>query len=230
MKFFSFLFLLFSFALFSQKNSNTQNLYKKFDSIVNLKNTSLPYGKVFTEKYRTKENNHQYFDVNQFVIGEVSYQNQAFFDVKIKYDINEDDLIVTVDTDFENYSIILEKAFVEKFKINTKTFINTNEFGYLEILFDSNEISFFKKNTKSKQKKEDKSFVYFKFSEKNQYYLSYKEVYYKITRKKDIHEILPNQKNNISSFYKLNKELMKNDIDKFYQLLSKTIVNNLKSN
>jgi len=70
--------------------------------------------------------------------------------------------------------------------------------------------------------------VYFKFSEKNQYYLNYKEVYYKITHKKDIYKILPNQKNNISSFYKLNKELMKNDIDKFYQLLLKSIVNNLK--
>lgn len=230
MKFFSFLILLFSFALFSQKNSNTQNLYKKFDSIVNLKNTSLPYGKVFSEKYRTQENNHQYFDVNQFVIGAVSYQNQEFFDVKMKYDINEDYLIVNLDNDLENYSIILEKAFVEKFEINTKTFININEFGYLEILFDSNEISFFKKNTKSKQKKEDKSYVYFKFSEKNQYYLTYKKVFYKITSKKDIYKILPTQKNNISSFYKLNKELMKNDIDKFYQLLSKTIVNNLKSN
>ena len=228
MKFFYFLILLFSCALFSQKNSNTQNLYKKFDSIVNLKNTSLSYGKVFIEKYRTQENNHQYFDVNQFVIGELSYQNQEFFDVKIKYDVTEDELIVTLDTDFENYSIILEKAFVEKFKINTKTFINTNEFGFLELLFDSNEISFLKKNIKSKQKKEDKSYVYFKFSKKNQYYLYYKEIYYKITHKKDIYKILPNQKNNISSFYKLNKELMKNDIDKFYQLLLKSIVNNLK--
>lgn len=230
MKFFTLLLLLFSCTLISQENNKTRNLYKKFDSIIHVKNTHISYGKLFTEKYRTQENNHPYFNANQFLFGDVSYQNQDFFDVKIKYDLTEDELIVNLDSDFENYSIILEKAFVEKFKINEKTFINAQNIGYLEILFTSNEISFLKKHTKSKQKKEDKSYVYFKFSEKNDYYLKHNEVFYKITDKKELYKILPNQKNSISSFYKSNKELMKKEIDKFYQLLSKNIFTNLKSN
>lgn len=230
MKFITILFLLFSYTLLSQENNKIQNLYKKVDSIVHVKNTNLSYGKLFTEKYRTQENNHPYLNGNQFMTGDISYQNQHFFDVKVKYDLTEDELIVNLDSDFENYSIILEKAFVENFKINEKTFINAQDIGYLEILFDSNEISFLKKNIKSKQKKEDKSYVYFKFSDKNDYYLKYNKVFNKITDKQDLYKILPNQKNSISSFYKSNKELMKKDIDKFYQLLSKNIYNNLKSN
>ena len=55
-------------------------------------------------------------------------------------------------------------------------------------------------------------------------------ILHKIDSKKDILKILPNQKKEISLFYKNNKKLRKQDRDTFFSLLCKKISNTLTSN
>jgi len=228
MKVFLFLIVFLSLPVLAQDKN--KNVYNAFDDVVGLKNTALSYGKLFYEKYRTLDDNNQYFLKNEFVKGDVTYQNQIFYDVHIKYDVADDNLIVNLPSTFENRSIILEKYFLEKFTLQNSTFLNLRKEGLHELLFSSNGITLFKKWVKLKKKKLNKSFVYYKFIEKNFYSLMLNDHYYEINNKKDIIKIFPNQKKIISSFYKANKSLHKKNLDTFYLLLSEKISSNSINN
>jgi hypothetical protein len=224
MKFFLLLTVFFTVPTLAQENSNS--LYKAFDNIVGLKNTDLSYGTLYTEKYRTLEDNHPFLDQSNFVIGNVKYQNQVFFDVFMKYDIAEDHLILNLSSTFENRSIILEKSFVTSFTIANKSFFKVKEYGFCEVLQKANAIELFKKNVKEKKKKLNTSFVYYKFLENNYYLLKYNDAYYKVENKKDFYNIFPSSKNIIATFYKENKNLRKTNLDQFYSLLAISISTN----
>lgn len=226
MRFLLLLITLFSVPIFAQDKS--QNLYKAFDKIVGLKNTDLSYGKLYFEKYRTLDGNHQYFKKNEFIAGEVKYQNQQFYDILLKYDLAEDELIVYIPSDFESRSIVLEKANLEYFIIDNITFINSKEEGLLEVLFSSKKLNLFKKNIKTKKKKLNESYVYYKFIGKNYYLIQKNDNYYPIKNKKDFYKIFPTQKKMINSFYKSNKAIQKNNLDEFYLLLA-TKLSNIKN-
>lgn len=219
MKFFLPLFLLFSFAAFCQNENSKKDLLTTFDSIIGLKNTDLSYGTIYTKKYRTLENNHQFFKSANFVIGQITYQNQEFYDVLLKYDLAEDQILLNLSSTFENRSIILEKSFVTSFSIANAFFINTDEYGFCEILEKTNSIELLKKNVKDKKKKVNKSFVYYSFLENNSFILKYKKEYYPISNKKDFYELFPINKKTIATFYKANSRLRKNNLDQFYTLL-----------
>lgn len=225
MKFFLLLTVFLTVPIIAQNNS--QSLYKAFDEVVGLKNTDLSYGALYYEKYRTLEGNHPFFNTSNFVLGNVTYQNQEFFDVFIKYDIAEDQLILNLSSTFENRSIILEKSFVTGFSIANKSFVNLKEYGFCEILKKTSSIVLFKKNVKEKKKKLNTSYVYYKFLENNYYLLKYNDTYYKINNKKDFHTLFPKNKNTITTFYKVHKNLRKNNLDPFYALLALEISTNL---
>lgn len=228
MKIFLLLIVFFSVPIIAQNNA--KSLHKAFDEVVGLKNTDLSYGTLFAEKYRTLDDNHQYFQKNEFVKGEVTYQNQTFYDVLIKYDLHEDRLIVNLPSTFENRSILLEKFLSEAFKLQNSSFFNLKEHGFHELLFSSKEVTLYKKWTKLKKKKLNKSFVYFKFIEKNLYFLVKNASYQQIKNKKDFIQLFPNQKKMISSFYTSNRILKKKNLDEFYLLLSKEISSNSINN
>jgi hypothetical protein len=225
-----FLLLILLLTLHTVAQNSNRNVHKAFDEVIGLKNTDLSYGKLFYEKYRTLKDNNQYFLKNEFVKGDVTYQNQIFYDVLIKYDLAEDNLIVNLPSTFENRSIILEKYFLEKFTLQNSTFLNLKNHGLHELLFSSNGVILYKKWIKLKKKKLNKSFVYYKFIEENFYSLRLNNNYYEINNKKDIIKIFPNQKKLISSFFKSNKGLYKNDLDTFYLLLSEKISSNIVNN
>ena len=216
------LFFLFSIPFYGQENEKTKLIYKAFDQIVGLKNTDLGYGKIYVEKFRVLEGFDQYFFQNDFIKGDVTYQNQTFYDALLKYDLDEDELIVNIPSTFESKTILLEKAQVKRFTIHQKNFINTEE-GFLEIIHSSDSFSFFKKNTKEKKKKLDKSFLYYKFIEKDFYLLKKENSFYEIKNKKDIYKLFPGNKKEIISFYKTNKGLQKSNLDRFYKLLCQQI-------
>jgi hypothetical protein len=224
MKVFLLVLLFFSVPIFSQ--NNIKNLYNAFDEVVGVKNTDLSYGKLFYEKYRTLEDNNQYYQKNEFVKGTVSYQNQIFYDVFLKYDVAEDNLIINLPSTFENRTIVLENFYLSEFIIQNSRFLNLQKQGFHELLFSSEKLTLFKKWVKLKQKKLNKSFVYYQFIEKNFYSILVNDNYFEVSNKKDFIKIFPNQKILILSFYKSNKVLEKENLDAFYLQLSEKISSN----
>lgn len=219
----------FMLSSFAQHNTEESRLYTLFDQTISIKNTNLSYGKLYTDNYRKLGDNHQFLKVNEFKKGEVTYQNQTYYNVLLKYDLLNDAIIVNLNSDFENRSIVLEKAYVNSFKLDGNLFINRENEGYLEVLHQSKSISFFKKNKKSKKKKLNESFLYYKFLEDDVYYVLLNDNLSIIKNKKTLIQLLPHQKKNISTYYKKEKSLRKTNKAAFYKQLSNLLQPKLKS-
>lgn len=207
--------LVLPFLVFSQNSSKKKDYYTYFDEIVGLKNTSLSNGVFFKEKFRKLAGNHNYFKSNEFHIGEIKYRNAYFYNVALKYDLLEDNLIVKIPDGTNNFVFVLEKKLVTHFKINNVHFTNTKSNGFVQQLSTNNTISLYKKHLKTKNKKLNQRFVHYTFSKRETYLLLFKNSYYTVKTKKDFITVFPNLKKKIKTFYNNNNFELKNHPDIF---------------
>ena len=229
MKIIAVLASLYSLSLFSQHQPANQKLFTLFDQTIGIQNTDLSYGTLYLDKYRVTKENHPFLDENKFQKGKVNYQLQTYYEVLLKYELVDDQLILNFSNNYENRSIILEKGMLSSFSIGSKNFIKDTTLGYLEVLHASKAISILKKNQKNKKKKLNEAYVYYKFLPEHSYYLNFKGKLHPINKKKDLLKILPNQKELINSIYKSQKKLLKQNTDTFYALLSQKVSTHLIS-
>ena len=219
-----FIFLLIKFTnIYSQ---NVSSFYTSFDQKIGISNTNLTYGVSFKEKHRTSKNNHNYFLSNYFSDGNITYKNETFYKVKIKYDLIDDLIILNINSNKENKAILLEKEFISNFYIKNKKFINTNEFGFIEEISTDKLFSIYKKHKKKKIEKMGVNKTYYVFEkEDDDDILYYKKKYYLIKSKKDFIKLFPENKKKIKTFYKKNDFLQKNKLIKNLMnlLLAKSI-------
>ena len=229
-----FFFIIFNtISFYGQTNSPQENYYKWFDAIVGVGNTDLYNGIQYKRSYNTINNNHEYFLSSDFIKGTVLYNNQPYFDVYLKYDIHNDELIAQLPSIKSYNTIQLIQQKVASFSIDDHNFIKLsaeNVSGFYEILFEDNNIKFYKKYIKTIKKHLDKDFAYYVFKEKESYLLYYNNEYYQIKSKSNISKALPNLKKDINLFYKNNENLRKTNyelfLSKLSSYLSKIISNN----
>ncbi len=223
------IFSLFSIhiALSQEKNVNNR-MFSFFDKTIGANNTKLSYGTVFKEKYRRKlPQNHNYFKEELFTKGNITYRGENFYDVDIKYDIVDDFLVTKIINHQRQISIIPEKSLVSYFKINGHTFINTNNsnIGFLEQLVVSDTFSVLKKHRKTSKENKDRKYRYYTFKKKkDQYYVYYKDIFYPVSSNKDFVKIFPNDKKEITKFFKQNRFLLRNDFTNFVTKLMKQLL------
>ncbi|UMB59839.1 hypothetical protein MHL31_12225 [Lutibacter sp. A80] len=216
-------FILNSFSFYSQTESRQANYYKWFDTVVGVGNTDLYNGIQYKRIYNTINNNHEYFLSPNFIKGTVLYSDQPYFDIYLKYDIYNDELIANLPS-FNSYNTIqLIQQKVTSFSFNNHNFVKLsaeNVSGFYEILFEDSNIKFYKKYLKNIKKHLDKNFVYYVFKEKEAYLLYCNNQYYQIKSKSNISKALPNLKKDINLFYKNNVNLRKTDYELFLSKLS----------
>ena len=170
---------------------------------------------------------------SDLINGTVVYSNQPYFDVALKYDIYNDDLIAQLPS-FNSYNtILLIQQKVKSFSINDHNFVKLsteNGIGFYEILFEGLEINIYKKYEKTLKRHLDKDFVYDVFKGKETYLLYYNNKYYQIKSKSSVLKVLPKHKKNINLFYKNNKDLKKTNYDLFLLELSNYLSDKISSN
>ena len=71
--------------------------------------------------------------------------------------------------------------------------------------------------------------MYYKFLDKNTYYLKIDVNYYEVENKKDVINHFPELKKLISNTYKINKKLYRTNTDSFYKLLGNVISKHIKN-
>ncbi|MEX1381774.1 hypothetical protein [Lutibacter sp.] len=228
-----FFFTLSSNAFYGQTYSNQKTYYKWFDGVVGVGNTDIYNGIQYKRDYNTINKNHEYFLSSDFINGTVVYSNQPYFDVALKYDIYNDDIIAQLPS-FNSYNtILLIQQKVKSFSINDHNFVKlstVNGIGFYEILFEGLEINIYKKYEKTLKKLLDKDFVYDVFKGKETYLLYYNNKYYQIKSKSSVLKVLPKHKKNINIFYKNNKDLKKTNYDLFLSELSNYLSDKISSN
>ena len=88
--------------------------------------------------------NHKFYKIFEFVIGDIIYDGQPYYNIKMKYDLLEDQIIVNLFTNTGDNIFKLLSSKLNSFTINNSEFIklsntivNSNEEikGIFQILF-----------------------------------------------------------------------------------------------
>ena len=227
------LFLFQSFYSFSQNYSNEKDYYYWFDSIIGIDNTSLFNGPQYKEKYRTLKGNHKFYQSSQYFIGNIVYDQQPYFNIEMKYDIFEDEIIIKSPYHITYFIIKLIKEKVDSFSINNhhfiKVLINKKDKSkstpiFYEVIFKNEYLTLFKKHKKNINNRIENNFAYSEFKENYKFKIFlHDNNYYDVKSKKDFIKLFPNQKKEIKKFYNTNKRLRKSNFDLFIKLLVKQL-------
>lgn len=216
---FAFLFLFFP-NLHSQDLQENPIPLELFDQIVRIENTGLANGEEYIEPHIIRDDQHKYFLSSSFLKGQVTYDEQLYYPVLLKYNIFDDVLLVFLNTSDGNSTIKLHKNKITSFRIDEHNFINVKEDndlkGFYEILLDSKESLLLKKHFKKIHKELDDNFTYYRFEEDEPaYVLNHNSLYYSVSSRRDFLKIFPEKEKEIKNFFRRNKSLRKNSPDEF---------------
>jgi hypothetical protein len=216
------LFFLHTSLSFSQSELKEQDYYNWFDAIVGTESTGLYNGVEYIELYRTSKDNHQFLDTSNFVAGSISYDGQTYYDVLMKYNVFEDQVLVKLQNRVGETIMQTLKNKTHRFSLNGHNFLNitnpeanANDIsGYHEVLTEDNNLTLLKKHRMRIVKKLDRSSVYYDFKERNsEYVLLYKDAYYNVSSKNDINKIFPQYKKEVNTVFANNRAVNKSNPD-----------------
>lgn len=228
------LFLNFH-PIYSQSNADIST-YNWFDKTVNKKNLDIVNGAPHTNPYRTVGDNNMYYIDDKYEIGTLVYENQKYYNVKLKYDIYRDILVLNPYEASENIGLNVIRNKVQSFSIKDKNFIlidrkenSLPEFttGYYEENKIAPDFIFYIKHHKDQQKAINDAGLYYVYKENTSFFVELKNKVYKINDKSDIINLFPEQKKQINGFYLMNRELKKTDLNQFMTNLMKYINNSI---
>ena len=216
-------FLLFTEQLLGQVDELRLE-YVYFDDIVGEENTSLYQGILHLEKYRTINENKQFFKSSKFYNGTIWYEGQPYFNQKIKYDVFEDGLLLKLKEEVGGGILKVVKANVDSFKIDEHNFINIGlsnssddvQPGFYEVIFESVTASLCVKHNKNIIKKKNEKFGYYEFVDAPKtYVLFYEDMYYKLNSKKSVLRLFPQHELQINEYYKKSRKTLNKNKDLF---------------
>lgn len=151
-----FFYLLFFFQAingFGQNNRIEPVVSNLVDRIIGLENSGLLNGTEYIEQPITLNEQHKYFYSSDFLKGNVKYEGEPYFNIKLKYNIYEDVLLARIKNSSGEPTFKLHTEKVDGFEINNHHFINIiseeaekkNIQGFHEVLLKNPEFGLFKK-------------------------------------------------------------------------------------
>lgn len=227
--------LFLNIYVIQSQTTNDINIYNWFDKTVGKDNLDINNGIPHINPYRSLNDSYLYL-INQYELGKLSYEGQNYYDVKLKYDIYRDILVLNPDGQPENIGINLTQNKVESFSIKDKNFIKIEkknetipEFatGYYEVTKIAPDFTFYIKHRKDIQKTVAENGIFYSFKENSLYFIDLKNKISLVKGKNDIIKLFPEQKKQINGFYLLNRELKQSDSNQFMKNLMKYISNSL---
>ena len=216
------LLLLININLFSQNK-----IEELFDETVGKENLPLNNGYFYFNTLKSIDT-HPFLINNNFIIGELTFENQNYYSVNLKYDIFRDLLVFKPFGESENYGVVLIEKKISEFKIYDKKFINLSLLandslqdinGFYEENLKTNQFTFFIKHKKERREFEKNQIKYNDFEIYNTYLIYHEDKYYRVKNKSDIVAVFPKLKSEIKNFYNLNTLLLKENKTLFYEKL-----------
>ncbi|WP_420600907.1 hypothetical protein [Flagellimonas sp.] len=196
--------------------TNAQNsdkrifVYDWFDQITGVESSELHYGEVYVEKHRMKSAKTKFFISPEFKEGAVYFNNQAYYNLKLKYDVFGDDLILQVKNQLGGAPLLLRKSKIDSFEFEGVRFKNIpkwftgdeNTSGFYEIYRTTPHFSVFKKHRKRLLKNLGTTSAYHEFEDlAPTFALEYGGELFYITKIKDIESIFPQYKDGLKSAF-----------------------------
>ncbi|MDO6491591.1 hypothetical protein Q4487_01685 [Cellulophaga sp. 3_MG-2023] len=214
------------------------DLYSWFDKEIGLEKTViyngfLDDGDGYFEKNRSFENTNRYYKQFEFFNGSIVYDKQLFNNVKIKYDVFEDELLINLKNSNNNLITIQPiNNKVDSFMLNSQYFVNIDNLtveqgsynGYVELLLNNENFQFYKKHIKSRIEKRSNNKLLYQFSDRNYNLLHYNKSLIKIKKIRNLSKIFPEYKSVIRKYsvnYKSNDSNIIDLLKKINLLMNK---------
>lgn len=215
--------ILNSVFLYGQNDS--KNYYKWFDQEVGIENTGLYNGIRYYEKFRIRNGKHKFLDTPEFQKGDIVYCNQPYFDIELKYDLFEGQIVIMLNKISGTSILQLYKEEIQSFQLGKRKFVYLENIegdfstvpvsDFFEELSGTNQLVLYKKHKKVRNKYIVNKVIYSEFKTKNEYYVSFEDGFYELLKKSDWHKLFPEHKKVINGFYRDYKDLLKSDYDLF---------------
>ncbi len=209
-----------------QINKALPQVYSAFDSIVGERNMELYNGPIFREEFPNTEDSHGYYMSNGFVVGDVTYKGQPYFDQNLKYNIHLDELLITPKYNPSALLVQLVKSQVDEFKIDGHRFIQLNaenfageDWGYLEVLREHQGSFLLKKHRKKGIESKRGERVTIEYERRTEHLLLHGGELFEVNRKGGWKSVFQNDKKELNRFYNDYSLTLKTDKDAFLGLL-----------
>lgn len=221
------------FTIYSQ-SSNEVSVLKWFDKIAGKETLPISNGKIHLNFDRTIGNVNRYFSSEEVTIGSLGYDSQEYFEVNLKYDIFQDEIILESQGESGLIKVNLIKEKTQYFKLNEKKFINLNtdsllpadyRGGFYEQNLIGKSFIFYIKHYKEKRDLIKSDGLYTDYAYKNEFILFSKGTFTIINTKSQLLKLFPNDKNKINDYYLMNRNLRKENEAKFMENLMRYINN-----
>ncbi|MDZ7614668.1 MAG: hypothetical protein U5K51_13940 [Flavobacteriaceae bacterium] len=212
------------------QQKNESDFYKWFDENLGIENSILFNGTRPLENTISKDGSHKFYLIPTYIPGNIVYQSQPYFDIPLKYDIHEDEITINLIKNKESSIIRLIKANVQSFTLQNKQFVQLADpdqsvlvNGFYEVLFESSNLSLFKKHHKIKKEQIVQKQVYTNYKENDLYLMKKLGKYHNVANKNELIKIMPEHKSTINNFYKQYDKLRDSDLDAFLIKLCKNL-------
>ena len=187
-----------SIPTIGQQNS-VDSLYLWFDTKIGMINTGLYRSREFVEEYLVINDKHRFFDSPNYLSGTIWCQGQPFHQVLLKYDLYQEQVIVSPRNISNVPPILLEHHKIDSFSVQSRKFIKMGvpegqsnmESGFFELLKGTPHYTLFKKHRKTDVRKMDRNRPYHEFKDKSQYVIKYGNVYHSVKSRKDVLDVFP---------------------------------------
>lgn len=231
------LYFLILFGLFlniysirSQTNNEIAT-YNWFDKNLGIESLGFKNGPAHLNFDKTANNQNRYY-VDEFKSGSITYNGQNYFDLYLKYDIHDDELVLRPYNESNTTKINVVKDYVSSFKIGNEKFVNLKELnssnyktGYYEEVLLANNTILYIKYYKDKNNVMKENISYIEYLPKYDFILLKEKNFHLINDKKEIIKLYPADKRKINDFYFKNRSLKKEDPSLFMKSLMKYINN-----
>lgn len=215
------------------QQTDQRDYYNWFDEQVGIENTGLFNGIRYKEMYRIKNGKHKFYKSPDFQTAHLLYDGQPYYDIPMKYDLFDDQLIISLQTDTGSSIMQLLKEEVTGFELDDRRFVHLKGIeifkskeqidGFYEVLEEGQSLILYKKHRKLRKKILENKAILNEFRNDNLYYVYHEGLFYPIKNKNDLIKIFPERKKQINAFFSGNKYLMDTDYDLFMKQISDRI-------
>jgi hypothetical protein len=224
--FLAFLSLKGTFS-YSQNNKEA-SLYFLIDKELSTGNALVNNGKFHVNVDNTFKNEHRYFLENKVYTEEIKFDNEVYFNNKIKYDLFKDELVLNPENQSDKLFIILDKTRVNHFTIQNRKFVKLQltkdgPLQYVEESINTKNFIFYIKFKKVDKEIIGENGVFVSYLDDNKYFVLHNRTLYEITSKKSVLKLFPEFKSEINDYYKFYRTLEKENNVKFMENLMLTI-------
>lgn len=211
--------VILSFIFSKLVTAQEAEVYKWFDNKLKYGQIGLFNGSENFTRHKIIGENHKFYISPNYVNGNLVYNDELYFDIEMKYDLYDDQLVIRLKKDKSLLSLRLINEKVQSFEIHGKKIIQLKNkgifIGFFEVLYKDENISVLKKYKKIRKEYSDKKILYSKFNSANEYFVLSKSEDLKTVSKSNLKKLFPRKTKKINSYYRNKKNLKRINFDSF---------------